>query len=179
MKKFTFLITVILFFVFTFNVSAITDNNLKENEIIISETTEYFEDGSSITTTVSQTLNTTQTRATKTISGNKTKTIRNSDGDILYKFKVMGTFSVNEGVSSTCTAVSCSASDFASGWSLYSSTTSKSGNTANATGIFKFKVLGITTITEETSVTLTCNKTVSSHKYKYLFYPPRSQQAGS
>ena len=152
------LASVILVSIFSFNVSATAYNSDANNEIIISETTEYFEDGSSITTTITQAVNQSQTRATKTISGSKTKTAKNSSGNVMYKFKVTGTFLVNEGVSSTCTAVSCSASDFASGWSLYSSTTSKSGNTANATGIFKYKVLGITTKTQETSASLSCDK---------------------
>lgn len=127
-------------------------------EIVVSETTEYFDDGSSITTTITQLANNDLTRATKTITGSKTKTVKNSDGDVLYKFKVTGTFSVNEGVSSTCTAVSCSASNLASGWSLDSSTKSKSGNKATATGVFKYTVLFITTITQETTATLTCDK---------------------
>lgn len=126
-------------------------------EVIISETTEYFEDGSSITTTITQQISSLSPRATKTVSGSKVKTGKNSDGDILYKFKVNGTFSVNVGVSATCTAVSCGASDLASGWSLDSSTTSKSGNTARATGILKYKVLLITTQTIEIPLTLSCD----------------------
>lgn len=158
MKKTTFLMAIILLFVFSFNVSAVASDYSLKNEIVISETTEYFEDGSSATTTVTQIITPNQPRATKNVTGSKTRTIRNSDGDVLYKFKVTGTFSVNEGISSTCTAVNCSASNLASGWSLDSSTTSKSGNKASATGIFKYTVLFITTITEETSVTLTCDK---------------------
>ena len=127
-------------------------------EVVISETTEYFEDGSSVTTTVTQLETNYLTRATKSITGSKTKTVKNSDGDVLYKFKVTGTFTVNEGVSSTCTAVSCSTSNLASGWSLDSSTTSKSGNKASATGIFKYTVLFITTITKETNISLSCDK---------------------
>ena len=130
----------------------------QSSETVISETTEYFEDGSSITTTVTQIASNNLSRATKTITGSKTKTVKNSDGDVLYKFKVTGTFTVNEGVSSTCTAVSCSASNLASGWSLSSSTKSKSGNKATATGVFEYTVLFITTITQETTATLTCDK---------------------
>ncbi len=159
MKKLLSIIltTVIFISLFSFNTLAIEYKETTDKEIIISETTEYFEDGSSITTTITQFLNENQTRATKTVSGSKTKTAKNSSGDVLYKFKVTGTFSVNEGVSATCTAVSCSASDFASGWSLDSSTTSKSGNTANATGNFKYKVLGITTRNQQTQASLSCN----------------------
>lgn len=158
MKKLLSIIltTVILVPLFRFNASAITNDGLAENEIVVSETTEYFEDGSSITTTITQVVSQNQTRATKTVSGSKTATVRNADGDVLYKFKVNGTFSVNVGVSATCTAVSCSASDLASGWSLESSSTSKSGNKAKATGVFKYKVL-IVSRTQETNVELACD----------------------
>ena len=159
MKKLISIILILSFLLclFSFNVSAATCESLAKNEIVISETTEYFEDGSSVTTTVTQFINQNTSRATKTVSGSKTATVKNTDGDVLYKFKVTGTFSVNEGVSATCTAVSCSASNLASGWSLDSYSTSKSGNKASATGIFKYKVLGITTKTRETSVSISCS----------------------
>lgn len=159
MKKLLSIIltTIILVSLFSFNTSAVSYDKSAANEIIISETTEYFEDGSSITTTVTQQINDFETFATtKTVSGSKTATVKNADGDVLYKFKVNGTFSVNVGVSATCTAVSCSASELASGWSLDSSTTSKSGNKAKATGIFKYRVL-IVSRTQETSVELACD----------------------
>ena len=160
MKKLTsiFLAITILISILSFNASAANYNDANKTEKIISEITEYFEDGSSITTTVTQLASNDLTRATKTITGSKTKTIKDSAGDVLYKFKVTGTFTVNEGVSSTCTAVSCSASDCNYGWELDSSTTSKSGNTARAVGIFKKKTLFITTQTVETTATLTCDK---------------------
>lgn len=159
MKKLLSIIltTVIFISLFSFNTSATVYEETADKEITVSESTEYFADGSSVTTTITQFISQNQTRATKTVSGSKTQTAKNSSGDVLYKFKVTGTFSVNEGISSTCTAVSCSASDLASGWSLYSSSTSKSGNTASATGIFKYKVLGITTQTQEMLSSLTCD----------------------
>lgn len=154
MKKLLSIILIVFILVPTVSVTT----HAQSPEIIISETTEYFEDGTSITTTITQLSSNDLTRATKTITGSKTKTVKNGDGDVLYKFKVTGTFSVNEGVSATCTAVSCSASNLASGWSLASSTKSKSGNKATATGVFEYTVLFITTITQETTATLTCDK---------------------
>lgn len=149
---------ILLVLLFNFNVSAANYNALPKNETIINETIEYFPDGSTITT-ITQQINNIETFATtKTVSGTKTKTVKNSDGEILYKFKINGTFSVNVGASAVCTAVSCSASELASGWSLDSSTTSKSGNTAKATGVFKHKVLFVTNVTQEVSNTLSCDK---------------------
>lgn len=160
MKKFLsiFLTIVVLISLFSFTASATTYDGLAENEMVVSQTTEYFEDGSSITTTITQYVSDVSTLATtKTVSGSKTRTVKNADNEVLYKFKINGTFSVTVGVSATCTAVSCSASDLASGWSLDSSITSKAGNTANAMGIFKKKVLLITTQTVETPVSLSCD----------------------
>ncbi len=160
MKKFLSIIlaTTLLIAIFNFNASAAIYDKTAENEIIISETTEYFEDGSSITTTITQQINTgILPMATKTVSGSKIHTAKNADGDVLFKFKINGTFSVNVGVSATCTAVSCGASDLASGWSLDSSSTSKSGNKAKATGVFKHKVLFITNVTQEVSTSLSCD----------------------
>lgn len=153
MKKLLSIILTTVLLVSLFSLTAYAQSP----EIVISETTEYFEDGSSITTTITQIASNNLTRATKTITGSKTKTVKNSDGDVLYKFKVTGTFLVNEGVSATCTAVSCSASDLASGWTLDSSTKSKSGNKATATGVFKYTVLFVSK-TQETTATLSCDK---------------------
>jgi len=161
MKKFLSIILAMAIFTsfFGFNVSAVAYDKLHENEIVIIEMTEYLDDSSSITTIITQqTSNISTMSTTKTITGSKTQTAKNSSGEVLYKFKVTGTFSVNVGISSTCTAVSCSASDCTNGWALDSSTTSKSGNTAKATGIFKKKTLFITTQTKEVSATLTCDK---------------------
>lgn len=149
------LTSVLLLSLFTVNISA--SSNIY-NEIIVNETTEYFEDGSSITTTISKQIsNVIPLASSYNLTGSKTKTVKNADGDVLFKFKLTATFSVNEGVSATCTAVSCSASDLASGWSLDSYTTSKSGNKATATGHFVHKVLFITNVTQDVVNTLSCD----------------------
>lgn len=155
-KLLSIVLTVILLLsLFTINISASSNIN---NEIVISETTEYFDDGSSVTTTISkQVSNVMPLASSYNLTGSKTKTVKNADGEVLFKFKVTGTFSVTEGVSATCTAVSCSASDLASGWSLDSYTTSKSGNKATATGHFVHKVLFITNVTQDVVNTLSCD----------------------
>ena len=45
---------IVLSCLFNFNTSTKAYDGLSDNEIIISESTEYFEDGSSITTTLTQ-----------------------------------------------------------------------------------------------------------------------------
>ncbi len=160
MKKILSIILTIIIFVsiFSFNASATVYDKTAVNEIVVSETTVYFEDDSSITTTITQQINDIETLATtKTVSGSKIHTAKNADGEVMYKFKITGTFTVNIGVSATCTAVSCSASDCTNGWGLDSYTTSKLGNTAKATGTFKKKTLFITTNTINVPLTLSCD----------------------
>ena len=94
---------------------------------------------------------------TKTVSGYKKSTLKNSDGDILWIFTLNGTFKVTTGTSATCTSVTYSTSNIASGWNLDSVSTSKSSNKAYADFVFKHKTLFITTQTVERSLTLTCD----------------------
>lgn len=157
MKKILSIVLTIVILLSLFTVTASANSNA---EIIVSQTTEYFEDGSCVTTTITKQVSAIMPLgSTYNLTGSKTKTVKNADGDVLFKFKITATFSVNEGVSATCTAVSCSASDLASGWSLYTSGTTKSGNKATATGVFKHKILGITDTTKEVTNTLTCSAT--------------------
>lgn len=154
MKKFISIILTAILLISPFSFVTSAENY----EITISETTEYFEDGSSIITTITQqTSNIMPLSSTYNLTGSKTKTGKDSSGNVLYKFKITGTFLVNEGTSATCTAVSCSASDCNYGWELDSYTTSKSGNTAKANGIFKKKTLFVTTQTIEIPISLSCD----------------------
>ncbi len=125
---------------------------------IVSENTEYFSDGTSVTITVSQLKNSTATRGTTyTKSGTKSYTLRNESGAILWVFTLKGTFKVNSGVSATCTSTSYSTSNLASGWELDSASTYASGNKAIGDATFKHKTLFITTDTKSCHVVLTCD----------------------
>ncbi len=139
-------------------VPAFAQCEVTSDEIIISRSVEYLEDGSYIEIVVAEEVSDAATYATTTKSGSKTYTGRDSDGSVQWKFTLKGTFSVNTGVSATCTSVSYSTSDIASGWSLDSASTSKSGAKAMADFVFKKKVLFVTTKTIEGSLTLTCDK---------------------
>ena len=91
-------------------------------------------------------------------SGTKTYRMRNKDGEILWKFIVSGTFTVNPGVSATCTKTSYSKSDLASGWDLKSGSSYASGNQAIGDGTFQHKTLFIVTDTKSCHVVLSCDK---------------------
>ena len=154
MKRLFSLFIAIVLFTMPFTASAVNDTPTGE---IICTTVEILDDGTILETVIYVENSTASTYATKTVSGSKTTTGKNEDGEILWKFTLNGTFTVNTGVSATCTAASYSTSNLASGWSLDSASTSKTGNKAKADFVFKHKVLFVTTQTVEKSLTLTCS----------------------
>ncbi len=159
MKKITSIILSVLFIVSvcSFTASA-AEVSIEKQGKLVSETVEYFDDGSSVVTEIYEYDAPQGRSSTYSKTATKAKTIRNADGDVLWKFKVTGTFSVNDGVSATCTAASYSVSDLASSWSLKSATATRSGNKATANGTFQKKALFVVINTQDCSVTLQCDK---------------------
>lgn len=90
-------------------------------------------------------------------SGKKSYTAKNSDGETLFSFTVHGTFSVNSGVSATCTKSSYSYSVSSSAWELKSASSSRSGNKAIGDGEFIKKILFVKVDTLNAHVVLTCD----------------------
>ena len=127
-----------------------------EDEILISQEIQFLPNGSSLVISISQISNSSRA-TTRTVSGTKTYSCRNGDGEIMWQFMVHGTFSVVEGVSSTCTAVSHSYNISESSRSYVTGSSSRSGNKAIGHGEFKKKILLITVDTRECDVTLTCS----------------------
>ena len=137
--------------------AAVLAETQEDEGVVVSETTEYQEDGSYIEIVVRELP--AVTRATTSKSGSKTYTAKDSDGNALWSFTEKGTFSVNTGVSATCTASSCSTSIKQSDWTVAEKASKKSGNQAIGTGTFKKKLLGlITTDTRDCKVGLACDK---------------------
>ncbi|MBR4021626.1 MAG: hypothetical protein IKI94_03355 [Ruminococcus sp.] len=133
---------------FAMPASAISD------DYVLSTVYEYFEDGSYSVTTITEYSN---LRAnTKTAS--KTYTHKTSDNDVLWSYKITGTFSYT-GSSSSCTSVSDSYTISNDNWHMSSHSCSKSGNTAYGTVTMKYKILGITTNTISKDLSLTCSAT--------------------
>jgi len=154
MKKiFSVVLTVVLLFtaVSMFAVSA-------ENEVVVNREIVYNPDGSYTEIVITEKVNNIIPRAeTYTKSGTKSGHRYDENGNLKYTFTVHGTFTVRAGVSATCTNASYSTSNIASGWSLDSASTGKSGNKAIGNATFKYKVLLVTTKTEDISVTLSCD----------------------
>ncbi|MGI6265014.1 MAG: hypothetical protein ACOYJY_06075 [Acutalibacteraceae bacterium] len=131
-------------------------------EVVISETTEYLEDGSSITITVTEERPLVPSGASvngvSKKSGSKTYTKKNLGGDVLWKFKVNGTFSVNMGVSAICISASHSSTIVNTDWSCTSASSAPSANKAVGNAAFVCTIWGIPVETVPCSVTLTCDK---------------------
>lgn len=127
-------------------------------EKVVSETTEFFEDGSSLTITVTQEDGVMAYGSVYSQSGAKTYVFRDSKNRELWRFKLHGTFSVNSGVSATCTDTSYSASITNTDWELDSASTYASGNQAVGDATFAKKIMGITVDTQSCHVVLTCDE---------------------
>lgn len=132
-RLFAILLTVAIICCSTFCTSVSASEVTQKTETTI----EYLENGDCIKTYI--TYYETNSRAT-TKSGSKTKEYQNSSGETLWSVTVTGTFSY-DGTTSSCTKVSHSAVAYSSGWSIKSSSSSKSGNTATADATATYKLL--------------------------------------
>lgn len=159
MKRWISLICSILLFVGCFVI--VPRVNAAEYErfgelILVSETVEYLEDGSSIITSVYEEL--VQTRSNLyDKAGSKVYRYRNADGEVLWTLTVSGEFRIIEGASVTCTSASCSTAIYNDAWSCTRKSASPSGNQAVANGQFQKTLLGIVVDTENVNVTLSCD----------------------
>jgi hypothetical protein len=145
----------------SFLCSSVTANsersNVVSNEmVLVSESVKYLDNGLILVTTITESI-ASNPRSTYTKSGTKTETIRNSSNEILFSLSVHGTFTVNPGVSAVCTSSRVSHTINSSAWSLHSSSASRSGNRAMATGLFQRKFLFVVVDSLQIDLTLTCS----------------------
>ncbi len=141
--------TVCLFLLLSMLVSALPVSGTAAE---VETTVTYFEDGSYLV----ETIHTVQSRASNTVSGDKTSAHYDSDGSINWKLVVNGTFTYANGVP-ICRSSSGSVTIYDSAWYTISKSASKSGASATASATMGQKVLGVTVREASTSVTLTCD----------------------
>ena len=124
--------------------------------ILVSETVEYLEDGSSIITSVYEEV--VQTRSNLyTKAGSKIDRYVNTDGEVVWSLTVHGEFRVIEGASVTCTSASCSTAIYNDAWRCTRKSAAPSGSQAVANGVFEKTLLGIVISTKNVNVTLSCD----------------------
>ncbi len=121
-----------------------------DNTTIVS--TEYFEDGSCIVTTL--TIPNIMTRSSR--SGSKTVTYKENNV-ALWSYTLNATFTY-DGNTSKCTSVSDSYAVYDDNWYKYSSSCNKDGNFASGSITMKKKVLGVVVKTVPKSTNLSCDK---------------------
>ena len=135
-------------------------NQADQNIRVVSETTEYLENGMTVTTTVYEEqpiLARGLAASTTTKSGSKSQTFRNSSGKAVLTFTVYGEFEVNTGVSAECIDASYDYSIKDSAWELDSGSAWESGNKAYASGSFSRSKLGVEIDSLDADLTLTCS----------------------
>ena len=122
---------------------------------VVSQETEYLDNGFYIVTTVTETYDVASARATmQSKTGSKTANLYNSSNTILYSLTVYGTFQYN-GVYSKATASSYSYTVDPTYWTFSSGSSSYSDNYATATATFKPVLLGSS---RTQSVTVSCSE---------------------
>ena len=120
-----------------------------------SASVEYFEDGSYLVTTIQSTP--TPRASVYTKNGTKEVTLYNSSDEVQWIYYLVGTFTVETGVSSVCTNSTFSYTIYDNSWSLTDHSNSYSGNAAYGTAVFKRKVLFITTSTQNIDARVMCD----------------------
>lgn len=155
MKKFlALMLTLVLLIGLTPTVFATTDtiDDTTYTEII------NYDDGSYIV--ISEIEETSQSRASSSITGSKTAKYYNSNDVVQWSITLTGTFTYT-GSSATCTASRLTYSIANDHWKFTSTTASKSGNKAKGNAIAKYYTLGIPLKTIETDIAITCSATGS------------------
>lgn len=119
---------------------------------------EYVDNGFYYETTITSDDNIFSTYATNYVTKTKTTKLKNADGEIMWSISIKATFSY-DGTTAKCTNCSPSATSYASGWSIKNVTSSKSGNSATATGQATYTAPSGLSETYTKSVTLSCSAT--------------------
>ena len=161
MKKYfiTILFTISILVTFTISSSAI-DENITEGNIHITSATEYIptDDGGHITVAlVTKNISTKSPIYIKT--GDKYVTKYDTDGEIVWRYTLTGTFSVNSGISATCADVTYSTTDNSAWWTFSDCSATTRGNKAIGTGTAEHRKLFI--IVDEIvniDISITCDK---------------------
>jgi len=114
----------------------------------------YYPDGSYTVTEITYQ----GTRASQSVTGNKSTSHYGSSGSLNWKATLTGKFTYT-GTSATCTSSSISVTIYDSAWSTGSKSASKSGSTAKGTVKMNRKLNGSTVDSVTANLSLTCSAT--------------------
>ena len=157
MKKIVaFLMTLCLMF-YSFSAFAAETAESKTTEQLVSQTTEYYEDGTYAVITVTEEVSKSTRGTVYSKAGSKDYVRRGTSGEELYRFTVHGTFTVATGVHAMCTTSSYSVNISDNAWSNKSASTYEHSNQAVGNATFTKKILFVTTDTRDCQVILSCD----------------------
>ena len=152
------LLLIITSFSIITNAQSIEDINF--NEQIVSKNIEIFDEYYVLVTVKEEftSLNMQSVQSNSyTKTGSKEYKAYNKDGEVIWKFTIMGNFTVVSGISATCTKATYYSSIVGNGWSLKSGNAYKSSNQAIGDATFQHKTLFIVTDTKNCHVVLSCD----------------------
>ena len=152
---------VCLLFVFSISTNqtvSANGNNLLDDFVLVSNETEYFEDGSYIVYETLEQKNDVVLLSTSYYkTGKRYVTNYDSNNNIQWVYTLSAEYWIEEGISVTCTKADYSTTINNSNWKFSDGATTYSGNTAYGKGKFTHKVLFITTKTETIDIHLSCD----------------------
>lgn len=160
MKKLFLSITCSFFVLLSFALTAPTQAEAESqtpDSRITSEYIEALEDGSYFRVTILEDVIPSISRSTQTKTGSKYTTYYDSDGTVLWKFTVYGTFQYTPGANAACTSISYTINIYDGSWENASASFTTNRNQAVGDATFKKKVLFITTNTENVHLVLSCD----------------------
>lgn len=103
-----------------------------------------------------ETISVNRSRASGSVTGTKTHTCYDGDGNADWKAVLTGSFTCS-GTSAICTSSSVSVTIYDSSWYTISKSAAKSANVASASVTMGCKILGVTYNKVTTPITLTCD----------------------
>ena len=103
-----------------------------------------------------ETISVNRSRALGSVTGTKTHTCYDGDGNADWKAVLTGSFTCS-GTSATCTSSSVSVTIYDSSWYTISKSAAKSANVASASVTMGCKILGVAYNKVTTPITLTCD----------------------
>ena len=157
MKKsfFTLFLLGCLMVVFFVPVSAAETTANTEALTVSSVDVEYFEDGSYLVTTIKE--GPTARGEVYSKNGYKDITVYNQDDEVQWIYTLVGTFTVETGVSVVCTDAYHYYEIYDTSWKETEHREWYEGNVAYGDSVFKRKVLFITTSTQEIYAHVACD----------------------
>lgn len=136
--------------------AAASENTVNTDELAVSSVNvEYLDDGSYLVTTIRESATPRGEVYSKRAS--KSVVLYNDDDEVQWIYTLVGTYTVETGVSAVCTDAYRSYEIFDFDWKETEHSEWYSGNVAYGESVFKKKVLFITTSTQEIHASMACD----------------------